>query len=245
MVLRIQNSICINHAPQLIFSILRNTSYTSPFNSNTDDALLKCLLEIAHNACNSKEIDALKVQLVHHDTFYIGQIQRDSTECLLVPKYIISKGSNSSTYPTRASLFDILFSFVLQKYIACDVCKLGPPSFESSCVLYIAPTYTFSMQDLILRRMQQKLQKSCFRCNKTTWHVESNSILQPPKYLLLILNRWKYTKNNVTKDKCSIPMDTTVRLGPLKFSPRTTIDRHRQFTHSGHYAAYISCWKTF
>ena len=27
--------------------------------------------------------------------------------------------------------------------------------------------------------MQQKLQKSCFRC-KNSWHVEPNFILQPP-----------------------------------------------------------------
>ena len=43
-------------------------------------------------------------------------------------------------------------------------------------------------------------------------------ILQPPKYLLLFVNRFRYINNNITKDRCPIPMDTTVRLGPLKFS---------------------------
>ena len=45
------------------------------------------------------------------------------------------------------------------------------------------------MQNLILQRLQQKLQKSCSRCNKNTWHVESSYILQPPRYLLLFVNR--------------------------------------------------------
>ena len=66
--------------------------------------------------------------------------------------------SNSTTYPTGTSLSDDLFSFMLEKYIICDVCRLRPPSFESSSVLYITPTYTsFFMQDLILQGMQQKL----------------------------------------------------------------------------------------
>ena len=33
-------------------------------------------------ARNSKDVDALKFQLVRHDTFYNGQNQQDSTECL-------------------------------------------------------------------------------------------------------------------------------------------------------------------
>ena len=108
--------------------------------------------------------------------------------------------SSSTTYPTGASLSDISFSFMLQKYIVCDVCRLRSSSFESSLVLYITPTYTSSMQDMILQRMQRKLQKSCSRCNKNHWHVKSTYILQPSKYLLLIVNRFRYTSNNVTKD---------------------------------------------
>ena len=116
-------------------------------------------------------------------------------------------------------------------------------SFESSSVLYISPTDTSSMQNLILQGLQQKLQKSCSRCNKNTWHVESSYILQPPKYLLLFVNRFRYITNNVTKDRCSISMDTTVRLCPLKFSLRATIDHLGPSIHSGHYTASINCCK--
>ena len=55
--------------------------------------------------------------------------------------------------------------------------------------------------------------------------------------------RFRYIDNNVTKNRCSIPMDTTVKLGPLKFSLRATIDHHGQFIHSGHYTASINCCK--
>ena len=90
------------------------------------------------------------------------------------------------------------------------------------------------------------MQKSCSRCNKNTRHVESSYILQPTKYQLLFVNRFKYINDNVTKDRCPIPVDTTVRLGPLRFSLKATIDHHGPSIHSGHYTASInSCKKTF
>ena len=53
---------------------------------------------------------------------------------------IIDKGSmpdsSSTTSPMGASLSDLLFSFVLEKYIVCEVCGLRSPSFESSSVLH-------------------------------------------------------------------------------------------------------------
>ena len=143
---------------------------------------------------------------------------------------IIHKGSmpdsSSTTSPTGTSLSDILFSFVLEKYIVCDVYGLRSPSFESNSVWYISPTDTSSMQNLILEGLQQKLQKSCSRCNKNTRHVESSYILQPPKYLLLFVNRFRYINNNVSKDRCPILRETSVRLGPLKFSLQATIDKY-------------------
>ena len=144
----------LNSVLQLIFSIFQNSSYISPFNSSTEGTLLKCMLQTAYNACNFKYVDALKFQLVRHDLFYNWQNQEDSTECLLMLINIIHKvsmpDSSSTTSPTGASLSDILFSFVLEQYIVCDVCGLRSPSFESSSVLYISPTDTSSMQNLIL-----------------------------------------------------------------------------------------------
>ena len=58
-----------NYVLQLIFSNFRNSSYTSPFNSSTKGTLLKCLFQTAHNARNSKDVDALKFQLVRDDIF--------------------------------------------------------------------------------------------------------------------------------------------------------------------------------
>ena len=129
------------------------------------------------------------------------------------------------------------------KYIICDACGVRSPSLESSSVLYISPTDSSPLQNLILEGLEQKLQKSSSRCNKNTWHVESSYILQPPKYLLLFVNRFRYINNNFTKDRCPIPMDMTVRLGPLKLSLRAIIDHQVPSIHSGHCTASINCCK--
>ena len=56
------------------------------------------------NVNDSKDVDALKFQLVRHDTFYNGHIQQDRTECLLMLIDIIHKGSipdsSLTNYPT-------------------------------------------------------------------------------------------------------------------------------------------------
>ena len=67
-------------------------------------------------------------------------------------------------------------SFIWHSYLECR-CH----SWHSS-VLYITPAYTSSIQELIIQ-----LEKSCFLCRNNIWHDESNYILQPPKYLIIIL----------------------------------------------------------
>ena len=66
---------------------------------------------------------------------------------------VINKGSvpyygSNDNNSTGVSLSEILFSFMLEKYIVYDACGLRSPSFESSSVLYITPTYASSMQEL-------------------------------------------------------------------------------------------------
>ena len=42
------------------------------------------IFETTHNASNSRDVDALKFGFVKYDTFYNGQIQQDSFECLMM-----------------------------------------------------------------------------------------------------------------------------------------------------------------
>ena len=52
---------------------------------------------------------------------------------------------------------------------------------------------------------------------KGTWHIESKQFLQPPKYLIIIVNRTTYSNNRITKNKSRMPLDLYIKLGPYKF----------------------------
>ena len=166
--------------------------------------------------------------LVKYDAFYNFQIQKDGAECHMMLVELINKGSvthygSNDNNSTGVSLFDILFSFMLQKCAVCNVCGLKDIPFESSSVLCIVPTYTSSMQELTKQGMQQKIWKSFFRCKKNSWHVKSNHIWQHTKYLIIIVNRFRYLNHNVSQDRCSLPMDKTVVLDFHKFSMQATM----------------------
>ena len=227
--------------------MLRTVSQNFQFNSSTKGSTSNFLFEIARSASSSTDVDALKFRLVQYDKFYCGELQEDASECLMMLIELINKdsvpycGSNDNN-STGVSLSDILFSFMLGKYIVCDACGLWTPSFESSSVLYIIPTCTSSIQALIKYGIEQKLEKSCFRCKNNTWQVECNYLLQP-KYLIIVVNRFRYVSNNFTNDRCSIPMDMTVELGLHKFSLQATIDHHGPSMYSGHYTASMNCCK--
>ena len=226
---------------QLLFSILRKISQNFQLsNSSTEGSISKFLFEIACSASRSTDVEALKFRLVHYDKFYSGEQQEDALECLMMPIKLINKGSvpyycSNDDNLTGVSLSEILFSFMLENYIVCDAYGLRSSSFESSSVSYITPTCTSSKQELIKQGMKQKLEKSCFRRMKNTWYVESNYLLKPPKYLIIVVNRFRYIKNNFTKDRCSIPMDMTIILGLHKFSLQATIDHRGPSMYSGHY----------
>ena len=147
---------------QLLFSILTTISHNFQFNSSTEGSISKFLFEIARSASSSTDVDTLRFRLLQYDKFYSGEHQEDASECLLMLIELINKGSvpycgSDDNNSTGVSLSEILFSFMLEKYIVCDACGLRSPSFESSSVLYIAPTCTSSMQELIKQGMGQKV----------------------------------------------------------------------------------------
>ena len=93
---------------------------------------------------------------------------------------------------------------------------------------------------------KQKLYKTCSCCGRDTWHIESQQILQPPNYLIIIVNRITYLNNRITKNKSRMPLDSYIKLGPHKFSLQASVDHHGYSMNSGHYTASINCCgKTF
>ena len=103
---------------------------------------------------------------------------------------LINKGSvpycgSNDNNSTGVSLSEILFSVMLEKYIVCDACGLRSPSFES--VLYITPTCTSSVQELIKQGMEQKLEKSCFNARRTLGMSNLIIFYNLQKYVIIVV----------------------------------------------------------
>ena len=117
-----KNHCDMNCVIQLLFSILRTISHNFQFNSSTEGSISKFLFEIAHSVSSSTDVDALKVRLVQYDKFNGGEKQEDASECLMMLIKLIKKGSvpyccSNDNNSTGVSLSEILFSFMLEKYI--------------------------------------------------------------------------------------------------------------------------------
>ena len=239
----------MNYVIQLPFSILGTISHYFQFNSSTEGSISKFLFETAHSASNSTDVDALKFRLVQYDKLYGGETQEDASKCLMMLLQLINKGSvpycaSSDDNSTGVSLSEILFSFMLEEYIVCDACRLRSPSFQCSSVLYITPTCTFSMQELIKQGMEKNRKSPAFDTRRTLGM--SNLIifytLQTFDYCF-VFYWFRYINNYFTKDRCSIPIDMTVVLGLHKFSLQVTIAHHGPSMYSGHYTTSINCCK--
>ena len=115
------------------------------------------------------------------------------------------------------------------------------PAFETTSLLYVNPTDSTSMKELLMQEHQQKLYKTCSCGGRDTWHIETKQILQPPKYLIISVNRITYSNSRVIKNKSRIPLDLYIKLGPYKFSLQSYVDHHGYSMNSGHYTASVNC----
>ena len=66
-------------------------------------------------------------------------------------------------------------------------------------------------------------------------------LLQPHKYLIIIVNRITYSNNRITKNKSRMPLDLYIKLGPYNFSLKASVDHHGYSLNSGYYTASINC----
>ena len=137
-----QNHCYMNSVIQSLFSIHRTISQNCQFNSSTEGSISKFLFEIACNASSSTDVDALKFR--QYDKFYSGEQQEDASECLMMLIELINKGSvpycgSNDNNSTGVSLSEIVFSFMLEKYIVCNACRLRSPhlSLVACYILHI------------------------------------------------------------------------------------------------------------
>ena len=129
----------------------------------------------------------------------------------------------------------------------CDVCGLRSQSLRSNSVLYISIINNASLQELVMQGLEERLEKSSFQCKRNTWHLCSKQFLQPPKYLVISVNRFSYVGGQfMKKNRSLVPLDSNFMLCSYEFSLQATIDHHGLSVYRGHCTASVYCCeKTF
>ena len=90
--------------------------------------------------------------------------------------------------------------------------------------VYHTKANTASVEELVLRK-----------------HIESKHTLQPPKYITIIVKRFNYINNKITKNRGLILLDLNMMLGPYKFNMGPTVNHHGHSMNCGHYTTSINC----
>ena len=241
----------VNAILQIIYSVLRSTRQTIYINNCVEGKISEFLFDTAHKIPSAQEMEILKLQLSTYNNFFSGEMQEDAHQCLKLLINIMDKGfglcPTNDNMNNKRSFSELIFSFVLEKYIICDVCTMkSPPTLEATSNLYVIPNNSTSIQELLLQDLKPKIYKTCSCCGRHTWHLESKHILQPPKNLLIIVNRVTHSNNRKTKNNSRMPLDLYIELGQYKFSLQASVDHHGYSVDSGHFTASINCCgKTF
>ena len=147
------------------------------FNGCVEGKISECLFDTAHKTASTQDVEALKLQLSPYNSFFTGGTQKGTWECLMLLIEIMDKGfglcpTNDNIY-SKGSFSELLFSFVLEKCIICDIRTVKSPAFETTSLLYVTPTDCTPMQELLMREHNQKLYNTCSCCGRDTWHIES------------------------------------------------------------------------
>ena len=92
------------------------------------------LFNTAHKTPSAQEAE---------NSFFTGEIQEDACECLMLLIEIMEKGfglcPTNDNINSKGSFSELLFSFVLEKYIICDICTIKSPQLLKPLICYMSP----------------------------------------------------------------------------------------------------------
>ena len=88
-------------------------------------------------------------------------------------------------------LSEVLFSFVLEKYIVCDIWGLRSSSNEFTRALYTIPNDNASIQQLLTQEQNQRLNMSCSLAKRTLGMLNLNIFYNLLNMKFLIVNTFE------------------------------------------------------
>ena len=241
-----QNHCYINSVLQILQRVLLGYHENIHINDNVEGTLVNLFLE----TCNQhRNLTRFKQNLSMFDSFFDGRTQRDTFECLLNLLDIFHLGTKKLLIVTvdnrldedefTMSLTKSLFAFNIRKRFCCSICNTSDEQHLQSQHLNLYPAMGDNIQCLINLSLTGYLSKRCAICLSDTRHKETSTIVQPPKFMVLVINRYP-AELGANKNNSTICMNKTIGLHTDTYQLIGFISHHGPTTSSGHYTCFIS-----
>ena len=241
-----QNHCYINSVLQILQRVLLGFHENIHINDNVEGTLVNLFLE----TCNrDRNLTRFKQNLSMFDSFFDGRTQRDTFECLLTILDIFHLGTKKLLIDTvdntldedefTMSLTKSLFFFNIKTRFCCSICNTSDIHHLQSQHLNLYPAMGDNIQCLIKHSLTSYLTKRCAICLSDTRHKETSTIVQPPKFMVLVINRYP-AELGANKNNSSICMNKTIQLHTVMYHLIGYISHHGPTTSSGHYTCFLS-----
>ena len=241
-----QNHCYLNSVLQIMQRVILSYHEHIHINENKEGSLVKLFLDSLNINLNLTEF---KNNICKYDTFFDGLVQRDTFECLLNILDIFHIGTKSMMIDIvdgqleedefTTSVTKSLFLFTRKNSMCCGKCDTQTIFYSQSRHLNLYPDRGDNIQSLISISLNSTLTKHCGICLENTSHMETSSISQVPKFLILVINRYPALPG-LNKNTSNICINRTICLQSSQYHLIGCINHHGLSTSSGHYTCFIS-----
>ena len=241
-----RNHCYINSVLQIIHRILLQFTEGIHINSNPEGCLVKTLLDTVYSNSNYG-LSQFKLQLARFNPFFDGTNQQDAYECLISILDILHLGTKENLVDDVYMLEDDqfinsltkqLFSHTTKRSLKCVICRYVAESYSQSYTLFVYPYKDSNMTDLLNSSMMSDLIKKCDCCQSNTKHEETVTIVQPPKFLAIIVNRFDQALIG-GKNKSRIRIDRELQIASDRYNLVGSIHHYGASITSGHYITNV------
>ena len=179
------------------------------------------------------------------DNFFNNGIQQDAHEALLKLLDIFDSGI-TTVIPNSIGLYNTFFQGALKKSRKCLKCNKS--------VLFLEPFYDIKiMPDTVTHKaIETGLQETmtsffCIGCNTFSEHSCSTVIYDPPRVLMVLVNRYTFSSSysRPRRNKQLMTPEETISLFGCQYALCGVVNHIGASVTSGHYTSHVKvndCW---
>ena len=240
-----RNHCYVNSILQVMFAILHHRTLDN-VNYNSDGEIIRCIHDISNGKLSAANTLLLKDSLRKRHIIMDGRSQQDAHECFSIFLDILHDGTQYTLFDDGgitdgiASIKKELFSSMASVEYDCTMCGTLTNHIQTQSIrmFYLKPK-NCSIYKLIQDSFQVSLSKKCDGCGTDTDHFERTSLLQPPQFMVILINRFSTEGQIGHKDQTLISIENNICINGFPFSLIAIIHHIGTTIRSGHYTATI------